>query len=118
MTSRQAHHKPIYCHILSTTLLIVIAAFMLLTDIWYLRSGSMAPSYPKGSIIVTSRFISPKIGSICAYRHNGITVVHRIISEEIEGYILKGDANNVADPTAIPADDIEGVMLFGLPPLS
>lgn len=104
--------------LLRAVLIMLIAAFLLLTDIWYLRSGSMAPAYPKGSIIVTSRFIRPKTGSICAYKHNGITIVHRIISVDDEGYLLKGDANNVADPTIIPAEDIEGVMLFGLRPLS
>lgn len=117
MTPKQAHSKRIWRYVLSTALLIIITAFIFFTDIWYLRSGSMAPSYPKGSIIITSKLISPQIGSICAYSHNGITIVHRIISEDAEGYILKGDANNTADPASISANDIEGVMLFGLRPL-
>lgn len=117
MTPRQAHSKRIWRYALRTALLIIITAFIFFTDIWYLRSGSMAPAYPKGSIIFTSRLISPQIGSICAYSHNGITIIHRIISEDSEGFILKGDANNIADPASISADDIEGIMLFGLRPL-
>ena len=97
--------------------ILMLAAFLFLTDIWYLRSGSMAPEYPTGSLIITTRLIKPKIGLVCAYRHNDITIVHRIISENADGFILKGDANNVADPMSVPADEIEGVMLFGLRPL-
>lgn len=97
----------------------VLAVFLLaaaaFTDTWYLESGSMAPSYPTGSIIITSRLIKPHIGAVCAYRHNNMTVIHRIISETEDGYILKGDANNVSDPVPVTLQDIEGVMLFGLP---
>ncbi len=104
-------------HLLQITLVIAAALFLLLTDIWYLESGSMLPSYPVGSIIVTSRYIKPAIGSVCAYRHNSITIIHRIIAESDDGFILKGDANNVEDPSPVAAEDIEGVMLFGLRPI-
>lgn len=111
------HINRICRYAINITLIIIITASILLTDIWYLRSGSMSPSYPKGSIIITSRLIRPHIGSICAYSHNGITIVHRIISEDADGFILKGDANNIADPASVSANDIEGVMLFGFQPL-
>ena len=103
--------------LICTAAILTASLFFMLTDIWYLKSGSMAPVYPIGSVIVTSRYVKPKVGSICAYRHNGITIIHRIISEADEGFILKGDANNVEDPVPITADDIEGVMLFGLRPI-
>lgn len=103
--------------LLCTAAILTASLFFMLTDIWYLKSGSMAPCYPIGSVIVTSRYVRPEVGAVCAYRHNGITIIHRIISESDEGFILKGDANNVEDPTPVKADDIEGVMILGLCPI-
>lgn len=96
---------------------ILLSMFILCTDIRYLESGSMAPTLPTGSLVITSAFIKPHIGSVCAYTHNGIIVVHRIMAESENGYIFKGDANNTADPTAIQASDILGTMIIGIPPL-
>ncbi|MDO5776587.1 MAG: S26 family signal peptidase [Eubacteriales bacterium] len=96
---------------------ILLSVFILCTDIRYLESGSMAPTLPTGSLVITSAFIKPHIGSVCAYTHNGIIVVHRIIAESKNGYIFKGDANNTTDPIAIKASDILGTMIIGIPPL-
>ena len=87
------------------------------TNILYLKSGSMAPRYPAGSLIITSPLLKPRVGSVCAYNHNGMTVVHRIIAESEGGYITQGDANNTSDPYPVLPDDIEGIMLIGIPPL-
>lgn len=96
---------------------ILLSMFILCTDIRYLESGSMAPTLPTGSLVITSAFIKPHIGSVCAYTHNGIIVVHRIMAESENGYIFKGDANNTVDPIAIQASDILGTMIIGIPPL-
>ena len=93
----------------------LIIALILCTDIWYLKSGSMAPAYPAGSVIITSPLVSPDIGSVCAYEHNGMTVVHRIISRSENGFITKGDANNCSDPSPVSENDIKGTMLIGIP---
>ena len=91
----------------SLMLPLLLSSFILCTDIRYLESGSMAPELP----------IKPHIGSVCAYTHNGITVIHRIIAESENGYIFKGDANNTIDPVAVQASDISGTMIIGIPPL-
>lgn len=96
---------------------LLLSSFILCTDIRYLESGSMAPTLPTGSLVITCAFIKPHIGSVCAYKHNGIIVVHRIMAKSENGYIFKGDANNTADPAAIQASDILGTMIIGIPPL-
>lgn len=101
----------------SLMLPLLLSSFILCTDIRYLESGSMAPELPTGSLVITCAFIKPHIGSVCAYTHNGITVIHRIIAESENGYIFKGDANNTIDPVAVQASDISGTMIIGIPPL-
>lgn len=101
-----------FLYLLSAAMAVTL---LLCTDIWYLKSGSMAPSYPAGSLVITSPFIRPHVGSVCAYEHNGMTVVHRIISVSPDGYITQGDANNCADPAPVSEDLIKGTMLIGIP---
>ena len=96
---------------------LILAGMLFLTDIWYLESGSMAPQYPAGSIVLTTKLLKPRPDAICAYRHNGIIVIHRIIAETDEGYIFKGDANNTMDPLPVAKDWIEGVLVLGISPL-
>ena len=81
----------------------------------YLVSGSMAPAYPTGSVMIISRLVKPEPGRICAYLHSGNTVIHRIEEETENGYIFKGDANNMADPYIVTKEEIEGGLLIGLP---
>ncbi len=75
----------------------------------------MAPNYPAGSLVITTKLIKPSLGAVCAYRHNDIIVVHRIIADTEDGFIFKGDANNTADPQPVTDEQIAGVMLFGIP---
>ena len=100
---------------LSVCILLLVLAFSLSTRICWLRTGSMAPAYPAGSVIVISPLLGPREGAVCAYRHNGMTVIHRVVGTDGTGYIFKGDANNTADPYTVTEDEIEGRMLFGLP---
>ncbi|MDO4960635.1 MAG: S24/S26 family peptidase [Eubacteriales bacterium] len=84
---------------------------------YWLRTGSMAPELPAGSLIVTSMLLAPSDGSVCAYRHNGNIIVHRIVGENENGFIFKGDANNVEDPYTVSISEIDGRMIIGIPPL-
>jgi signal peptidase I len=73
------------------------------------RSGSMAPAVPVGSLVV-ARPVSGgdvRVGDAIAVRRNGtdgagVTVLHRVVAlQERNGQRfaqLKGDANPVADP--------------------
>lgn len=101
--------------IISVTAVGLLILLLLCTDIWYLKSGSMAPSYPAGSVIITSPYIHPDVGSVCAYEHNGMIVIHRVISVSSNGYITQGDANNCADPAPVSEEAVKGTMLIGIP---
>lgn len=109
--------KKIRAAISSVISIFLILLFILtfLINIHCLKSGSMSPAYPEGSVIISTPLKTPELGDVCAYRHNGMTVVHRIVGISSEGFIFKGDANNVTDPEPVSIDDIEGVMLFGIP---
>ena len=99
--------------------LLTVSVFLAaaLTDTYYLKTGSMSPAYPTGSVIITSPLAKPKKGAVCAYMHNGMTVIHRITAETEEGYIFKGDANSAADPYTVIPEDIVGGMILGIPSL-
>ena len=75
----------------------------------------MSPSWPEGSLIVTTTLLRPEEGSVCAYRRGDMTVIHRVVGITEEGFIFKGDANNKEDPFIILPSQIEGTMILGIP---
>jgi signal peptidase len=89
------------------------------------RSGSMAPALPVGSLII-DRPVSPTalhVGDIATYREhdNGVTryVTHRVVA--VSGpssalrFTFRGDANSTSDPSAVPADAIVGKVWLHVP---
>ena len=100
------------------TVFVLAAVLQLNCSVHYLITGSMEPAYPTGSLVLVSRLAGPEIGSVCAYHRNGKTVVHRIIAQNEQGYIFKGDANNVQDPYAVSRNEIEGKVVFTFPHIS
>lgn len=90
------------------------------------RSGSMEPSLPFGSVVA----IDPSIetgsfgpGSIISYADPGrpdVRVTHRVTGVEwhegaIVGYRTKGDANISVDTMIVPVDDVYGVARLVVP---
>ena len=80
-------------------------------------SGSMEPEFYPGDIVITKHKNKTdiKINDIVTYRDNdGVIITHRIIEEIPEGYITKGDNNNIED---YPTDksDIIGKFIFAIP---
>lgn len=75
-------------------------------------SGSMSPAIPIGSIVLTRPQDSYGLHDVITYTHNAHVVTHRIIAITGRGnertYIVKGDANAVADPEVIPIANIQG----------
>lgn len=69
-------------------------------------SGSMEPVLPVGSLVVTKAVTADKVevGDVVGYwtgnRFIGINpiILHRVIAITEEGYLLKGDNNETADP--------------------
>ena len=87
-----------------------------------IASGSMTPTFGKGSVVIVKR--NPKIkdiqiGSIVAYDYEGKVIVHRINRiVEIKGqkfYYTKGDANEKEDNYKIESNKIIGIVHVAIP---
>lgn len=81
-------------------------------------SGSMEPKFYPGDIVITKHKNKTdiKINDIVTYRDNdGVIITHRIIEETPEGYITKGDNNNVEDADILTKENIIGEVKFSIP---
>ena len=85
---------------------------------------SMQPVINPGDLLVSvpPRFNSPQIGEVVIYtgkKFDGTVVAsfaHRVIGGDASsGYIVKGDANDLADVQRPIISEIEGVVLFNIP---
>ena len=81
-------------------------------------SGSMEPVLPVGSLVVTEAVTADEVavGDVVGYwtgnRFIGINpiILHRVIAMAEEGYLLKGDNNETADPVVAPEQIIYRVV--------
>ncbi len=83
-------------------------------------SGSMEPEFYPGDLVITQHKDKAdiKLNDIVTYRNNeGIVITHRIIEKTNEGYITKGDNNNVNDADILKNEDIIGEVKFHVPKL-
>lgn len=81
-------------------------------------SGSMEPRFYPGDIVITKHKNKTdiKVNDIVTYRDNdGVIITHRIIEETPEGYITKGDNNNVEDADILTKENIIGEVKFNIP---
>lgn len=81
-------------------------------------SGSMEPKFYPGDIVITKHRTKAdiKVDDIVTYRDNdGVIITHRIIEETPEGYITKGDNNNVEDAEVLTKENIIGQVKFSIP---
>jgi signal peptidase len=89
------------------------------------RTGSMAPALPVGSLII-DRPVSPTaldVGDIATYRENddGVTryVTHRVVGvagpSSALRFTFRGDANSTADPRSVPAAAVVGKVWLHVP---
>ena len=81
-------------------------------------SGSMEPKFYPGDIVITKHKNKTdiKINDIVTYKDNdGVIITHRIIEETPDGYITKGDNNNVEDTDILTKENIIGEVKFSIP---
>lgn len=81
-------------------------------------SGSMEPKFYPGDIVITQHKDKAdiKVNDIVTYQDNeGVIITHRIIEETNEGYITKGDNNNVNDADVLKEESIIGEVKFSIP---
>ena len=77
-------------------------------------SGSMEPTLSVGEIIIIMEKDAYCIGDIISFytKEKNILTTHRIIEKNNEGFITKGDFNNVKDEEIINKENIEGKVIF------
>lgn len=80
---------------------------------------SMLPTITDGSLVITKKVSPYQIDDIVSFslKESGFQriVVHRIIGETEEGFIVKGDNNKKKDPGYATEKDIRGKVLFATP---
>lgn len=114
--------------IISITLLCIVillsAALLFLgafgVRFFTVRTGSMHPTYPVGSVIVVfpTEFSELEKGDVITFYAGGSTAVtHRIyqIDKENKTVSTKGDNNNVEDNNRVTEDKILGKVVFSVP---
>lgn len=93
------------------------------TNFYTILTQSMYPTIKAGDIVVTykDKDNNYNTGDIITFTTNGssITITHRITEiYEVNGkrtYRTKGDNNNTADMTTIPAENVIGRVVFRIP---
>ncbi len=86
-------------------------------------SGSMEPKIHTGAVaFVNTKDIEVSQGEIITYclsKADGseAIVTHRVIGEDEDGFITKGDANDSEDMTRITQTQIVGTYIFSIPML-
>lgn len=60
-------------------------------------TGSMEPAISQNDFIVTVKRDNYSVGDIVTYREGSATVTHRIVEKTENGFVTKGDANNIED---------------------
>lgn len=88
---------------------------------FYVVSGSMEPTIPVGSILVTKEQEDYDIGDIITFESQDIAIqgapnTHRVVDKELKNYVVyyttKGDANNQNDLIQSTSDDIYGKVIW------
>jgi signal peptidase I len=90
-------------------------------ELFSIRSGSMEPALPVGSLAIVSTDAGPPAeGQPIAFRlDNGTVVTHRVVAvvriEDETFYRTRGDANQDRDPSLVPAESVIGPVVLNLP---
>lgn len=79
----------------------------------FVATGSMEPNIHEGDIIIVKKSEAYELGDVITYiREDGLSITHRIISVELDGYIVKGDANPEQDRGVVKDEQIVGKVIW------
>lgn len=108
----------------SVIVLIVAAAFIAPKFVgimpYIVKSGSMEPQIHTGAVafidtheknVAVGDVITYKIGEAGSEKY----VTHRIVGEKPDGYVTKGDANEVEDANCVKQEQIVGTYRYSIP---
>ncbi len=98
----------------------LVAVWLLGWQLHTVHSGSMAPTYPVGSLLVVGHLDAADVepGMAMAFEdpgEPGRLVTHRVVRAtpgETLQFVTQGDANATADPTPVPARLVRGRVLW------
>ena len=109
---------------LLTVAAVLVASYVLGWRLLAVESGSMAPTYPVGSLTVVTPSDSADLvagSSIVFVSQNGsgALVSHRVVRrvETADGlaFETRGDANPAADALLVPVRDVRGSVTYAVP---
>ncbi len=88
-------------------------------QLFYVSSGSMTPTIPVGSLILVKEtdIDGIQVQDVITYMDGGTPVTHRVIAldDGREQFITQGDANEIADPFPVEAEQIIGKVVHHIP---
>jgi signal peptidase len=116
---------------LLTVVLLGVAALLIAPHVGFghfeikiVRSGSMSPAIPTGSLVLIQPASTYDVGEVITFGADtpmSVPTSHRIISERTADgttyFTTKGDANKTADPNEAPANKVIGRIVFSAPGL-
>lgn len=79
-------------------------------------SGSMEPTFSKGSLLIVKETKDVRQGDIIVYQSGSELIVHRVVKVDQNQITTQGDANNIADPT-FDRSQIKGTVILWIPVL-
>ena len=129
--------KKIFCRLVQCVILLVLCLVILL-NLWQLTSmkltgqelptifgwsdavvlsGSMEPTFSIGDLLVIHEEKTYQCGDIITFSDGAFVTTHRIVEETAEGFITRGDYNNVSDPEVVTQEQIRGRVVKIIPKL-
>jgi signal peptidase I len=85
---------------------------------YVVHTGSMAPTYRSGDLVIDRSPSSYRAGDVITFRHSDRTtdvVTHRVVSVSAAGITTKGDANATPDAWTIRPSQVQGRTVLGVP---
>lgn len=80
-------------------------------------SGSMEPKFYPGDVVVVvnKNKTDLNIDDIITFKLEEDVITHRIMEKTENGYITKGDNNNIIDSDVVSYDNVIGKVMFSIP---
>lgn len=121
-TPRFKKIQSIFTTVLMTVALAVAGIGLLATvghngpmKVLVVQTGSMEPTIPVGSLVITRHASDYQIGDVVTYKLGGNFVTHRVVAKTNGTYQTKGDANNSPDGGLVLPSAIAGKAFISLP---
>ena len=76
-------------------------------------SNSMSPVFNKDDIVIVTKQESYEVGDIITYySDDNCLITHRIVEKYENGFITKGDGNNIKDEKVVNSEQIIGKVVY------